>query len=233
MQSSVRCLAFRKLLLTKSVWSMISLLLILPHLVQLCLSHLLIMLILRIMNVKLKQLMKTQTKVNLFQEHTLRLKRKRLETLGLRRLTTKSLNRRSRISVITVELQGILVQIATSGQPLNKAIICSRLDIRISFHPLLLLLENFSRLSCSFRTLMVSILPPHLRIKGLHKGKVLLKCGRKKAQSDLVTFSLSLLLVMHFLFVLLFFLSQSSFILCVFLYVFVWLFFSFFLFCFS
>ena len=41
MQSSVRCLAFRKLLLTKSVWSMISLLLILPHLVQLCLSHLL------------------------------------------------------------------------------------------------------------------------------------------------------------------------------------------------
>ena len=43
-----------------------------------------------------------------------RLKRKRLETLGLRKLTTKSHNRRSRIFVIIVEFQGILVQIATS-----------------------------------------------------------------------------------------------------------------------
>ena len=38
---------------------------------------------------------------------------------------------------------------------------------------------------------MVSILPPNLRFKGSHKGEVLLRCGRKKAQSDLVTFSLS------------------------------------------
>ena len=45
----------------------------------------------------------------------LRLKRKRLETLGLRRKITKSLNKRSCISVITVEFQDILVQIAING----------------------------------------------------------------------------------------------------------------------
>ena len=45
----------------------------------------------------------------------LKIEKKETESLGLRRLITKSLNRRSRISVITVELQGILVQIATSG----------------------------------------------------------------------------------------------------------------------
>ena len=53
-QSSMRCLAFRKLFLIESVWGMISLLLILLPLVQLYLSHLLIMLILRTMNLKLK-----------------------------------------------------------------------------------------------------------------------------------------------------------------------------------
>ena len=58
-QSSIRCLAFRNLLLIESVWSMISLLLILLLLVLLCLSHLLIMLILRTMNVKLIQLVRT------------------------------------------------------------------------------------------------------------------------------------------------------------------------------
>ena len=119
-QNSMRCLAFRNLLLIEPAWGKISLLLILPLLVILCLSHLLIMLILRTMNIKLKQLVRTQTRANLFQEHLLRMKRKRLETPGLRRLTTKSLNQRSRISVITVEFQGILVQIATSGQPFNK-----------------------------------------------------------------------------------------------------------------
>ena len=45
----------------------------------------------------------------------LRLKRKRLETLGLRRKITESLNKRSRISVITTEFQGIHIQIAISG----------------------------------------------------------------------------------------------------------------------
>ena len=38
---------------------------------------------------------------------------------------------------------------------------------------------------------MVSILPPNLWFKGSHKGEVLPRCGRKNAQSDLVTFSLS------------------------------------------
>ena len=44
---------------------------------------------------------------------------------------------------------------------------------------------------------------PSPPVKSLHKGKVLPKCGRKKAQNDLVTFSLSPFMVMHFLFVLL------------------------------
>ena len=47
--------------------------------------------------------------------HPLNLIRKRLETLGLRREIIKSLNRRSSISVITVELQDILELTATSG----------------------------------------------------------------------------------------------------------------------
>ena len=42
-------------------------------------------------------------------------KKKKLKTLGQKGKTTKIHNKRSRISVITVEIQGILVQIATSG----------------------------------------------------------------------------------------------------------------------
>ena len=49
------------------------------------------------------------------------LRRNMLKTLGLRRLTLKSLNKRSSIFVIIVELLVILDQIATSGLPLNKA----------------------------------------------------------------------------------------------------------------
>ena len=45
----------------------------------------------------------------------LKRERKRLETLGLRRLITKSINKKISIFIITVEFQGILVQIATSG----------------------------------------------------------------------------------------------------------------------
>ena len=51
----------------------------------------------------------------------LSLRRKMLKTLGLRRLTHKSLNKRSSISVIIVELPVILDQIATSSLPLNRA----------------------------------------------------------------------------------------------------------------
>ena len=46
--------------------------------------------------------------------------------------------------------------------------------------------------------LTVSILPLHHQIKGLQSKKVLPRCGRKKALSDLVTFSLSPLLVFVF-----------------------------------
>ena len=41
--------------------------------------------------------------------------RKKLKTLGLKRLTLKSLNRRSNISIIIVELPVILDQIVING----------------------------------------------------------------------------------------------------------------------
>ena len=93
----------------------------------------------------------------------------------------------------------------------------------INFHPFLLLLEIFSMPSCSFRTWTDSILPPHLWIKGSCKGKVLPRCERKKAQSDLFTFSLFLpppfwlCIACLFCFLVL---SQSSFMLCVFSFMF-------------
>ena len=71
---------------------------------------------------------------------------------------------------------------------------------RISFHPFLLPLEIFSKPSCSFQTWTVSILPPHHRFKGSLKGNVLLRCGRKRAPSDSITFlSLFLFLCLHYL----------------------------------
>ena len=48
--------------------------------------------------------------------------KKKLKTLGLRKETLKSQNRKSNISVITVEQLDILDQIATSGKPLKRAI---------------------------------------------------------------------------------------------------------------
>ena len=74
----------------------------------------------------------------------------------------------------------------------------SHRETRISFHPPLLLLEIFSNPSRSFRTWTISILPPHHQIKGLLNRKVLPRHGRKKAPSDLVTFSLSPLLVFYY-----------------------------------
>ena len=79
------------------------------------------MLKLRTMMLKLIQLVRTQTKVNLSQEHPLSKIRKRLKPLKLRRLALKSLNKRSSIFVIIVELLVILDQIAIIGQPLNRA----------------------------------------------------------------------------------------------------------------
>ena len=92
----------------------------------------------------------------------------------------------------------ILDQIAISGQPLNKATVWSHRETKISFHPLLLLLEIYSKPSCSFRTWMASILPPHHQIKDSSNRKVLPRCGRKKALSNLVNFSLSPFLVFEY-----------------------------------
>ena len=71
--------------------------LVLLLLVLLFLFLLVIMLNLRIMMSKMCQLVRIQRRVNLSQEHPLNLIRKRLKTLGLRRETLKSLNRRSSI----------------------------------------------------------------------------------------------------------------------------------------
>ena len=68
-----------------------------------------------------------------------------------------------------------------------------------SFAPL----GDLFKASCSFRTWTVSILPPHCRFKGLIKGKVLPRCGRKRAPSDSITFfSLFMFLFLHNLYVL-------------------------------
>ena len=50
-----------------------------------------------------------------------KLEKKETRNPRTKKVNTKSLNQRISISVITVELQGIFVRIATSGQPLNKA----------------------------------------------------------------------------------------------------------------
>ena len=99
----MRCSIFRNLLLIEPVQGMIPLLLVLLLLVLLFLFLLPIMLKLRTIMSKLIQLVRTQTRVNLSQKHPLSLRREKLKTLRLRMITLKSLNRRSSISVITVE----------------------------------------------------------------------------------------------------------------------------------
>ena len=71
-------------------------------------------------DVKNELAVRTQTKVNLSQEHPLSLIRKKLRTLGLKREILKCLNRRSNISVITMEQLYILDLIVISNQPLNR-----------------------------------------------------------------------------------------------------------------
>ena len=97
-----------------------------------------------------------------------------------------------------------------------------------SFHPLLLLLEIFSKLSCFFQTWTVLILSPHNWIEGLLNRKVLPRCGRKRAPSDSVTFSLSQLLVFVFALLVCFaLLFWVSLILCIYLFnLFLFFFFS-------
>ena len=72
-------------------------------------------------DVKISLASENLDKGNLSQEHSLNQIRKKLKILRLRRLTLKSLNKRSSISVIIMELPVILDQIAISGQPLNRA----------------------------------------------------------------------------------------------------------------
>ena len=81
------------------------------------------------------------------------------------------------------------------------------MEARISFNPLLLPLEIFLKPLCSFRTWTVLILPPHHLFKGLIKGKVLPRCGRKRTLSDFITFFYLLVFVLflHYLCVLLLF----------------------------
>ena len=77
-------------------------------------------------------------------------------------------------------------------------------------------LEDLLKPLCSFRTWTVSIPPPpHRQINGLLNGKVLPRCGRKKARSDFVTFlSLPLLFACITCVFCFLDLSQSSFMLC-------------------
>ena len=75
---------------------------------------------------------------------------------------------------------------------------------------------------------------PSPLIQGFNKGKVLPRCGRKRTPSDSITFfSLLEFLFLHNLCVLLLFWVNLVFMLCFLLHVFICLFFSFALFCFS
>ena len=121
----------------------------------------------------------------------------------------------------------------------------SHRETRISFHPLFLLLEIFSKSSYSFRTWMVSILSLHLRFKDLLDEKVLPRCGRKWLQvilSLLLSLFVFVCITCVFCFIVL---SRSSFyaLLCLtcfcfcffvfFVFFLFFLFFCFFFFCFS
>ena len=130
---------------------------------------------------------------NPFQEHPLRLLRKRLSRI-ITTLLIRSLNQRSHIFAITVEHPATLIQITISGQPLNQVIVCHLLGAKINFNSLQPLLENFLRLSCYSLTSMDSTLLPIHMNKGLCKRKVLhpgLSFGRKKIPSDSFTLLIS------------------------------------------
>ena len=90
----------------------------------------------------------------------------------------------------------------------------------------------FSRPSYSFQTWTVSILPPLHRFKGLIKGKVPPRCGRKRTLSDFITFFYLLVLVCCITCVFAFILSQTSFYALLCLTYFCLFIFSFSLFCF-
>ena len=126
-------------------------------------------------------------------------------------LSARSLKQRSHTSVIIVEHPDTFTQIAISGQPLNRVIVCHLLAAKINFNSLWLLLENFLRLSCFFQTSMDSILlliylnKDSCKRKFPHLG---LLFGRKRTLSNSITFLNYCLCVCCFMFSVL---SQSSF----------------------
>ena len=130
---------------------------------------------------------------NQFQEHPLRLLRKRLSRIIIT-LLIRSLNQRSHIFATTMEHLDTLIQITISGQPLNQVIMCHLLGAKINSNSLQPLLENFLRLSCYSLTSMDStFLLIHLN-KGLCKRKIFhpsLSFGRKKIPSDSFTLLIS------------------------------------------
>ena len=126
-------------------------------------------------------------KENLFLEHPLRLVRKRLSKIIIAP-PTRSLNQRSLTSAITVEHLGTLVQIAISGQPPNKVIVCHLLGELLKA---VMLLSNFNEFNS----------PPYpseqkfMQKKGFHLG---LPSRRKKIPSDSFTFLIYARLVLWF-----------------------------------
>ena len=122
-----------------------------------------------------------------------------LKTLRLRRLTLKSLNKRSSISVIIMELPVILDQIAKvachSTEQRHDSIWEPELASILSCSPL----RSSQKPSCSFRTWTILIPPPHRWFKDIIKGRVLSGCGRKMTLSDSITFLFILLFLFAFL----------------------------------
>ena len=134
-------------------------------------------------------------KENPFQEHPLRLSRKRLSRIIIA-LPTKKAQPMKHTSAIIAEHLGILIQIAISGQPLNKAIVCHLLGAKINSNSLYPLLENF-QLLCYYQISMDSTPILIYLNKGLCKRKVLhpsLLSRRKKIPSDSLTFLISCML---------------------------------------
>ena len=133
---------------------------------------------------------------NPFQKHPLRLVRERLSGI-ITTPPTRSPNQRSLTSTITMEHLCTLIQIAISGQPLNKAIVCHLLGAKINSNFPQPPLENFLRPSCySLISMDSTLLVIHLN-KGSCKRKVLhpgLSFGRKKIPSDSFTFLISCML---------------------------------------
>ena len=104
-----------------------------------------------------------------------------------------------------------LFQIAISGQPLNKAIVCHLLETKINSNSFWVLLENFLRLSCFFRTSIDSILLLIHLNKGSCERKIPHPClpsRRKRTTSDSITSLPCCLCGCWFMFSIL---SQSSF----------------------